>query len=35
MKINTNELGHVTNMATMHIYGKNRKISISPEAIDQ
>ena len=25
MKINTNELGHVTNMATMPIYGKNLK----------
>ena len=23
MKINTNELGHMTNMATMPIYGKN------------
>ena len=25
MKINTNELGHMTNMAAMPIYGKNRK----------
>ena len=25
MKIYTNELGHMTNMATMPIYGKNRK----------
>ena len=23
MKINTNELGHMTNMAAMPIYGKN------------
>ena len=33
MKIYTNELGHMTNMAAMPIYGKNLKIS-SPEAID-
>ena len=25
MKIYTNELGHITNMATMPIYGKNLK----------
>ena len=25
MKICTNELGHMTNMAVMPIYGKNRK----------
>ena len=25
MKIFTNELGHMTNMAAMHIYGKNLK----------
>ena len=31
----TNELGHMTNMATMPIYGKNRKKSSSPEAIDR
>ena len=35
MKIYTNELGHMTNMATMHIYGKNLKKSTSPEAIDR
>ena len=34
MKICTNELGHMTNMATMPIYGKNRKKSSSLEAID-
>ena len=33
MKINTNELGHMTNMAAMPIYGKNLKKS-SPEPID-
>ena len=32
MKIYTNELGHMTNMAT---YGKNLKKSNSPEAIDR
>ena len=32
MKIYTNELGHMTNMATMPIYGKNIKTS-TPEAI--
>ena len=31
MKIYTNELGHMTNMATMPIYGKNFKKSSSPE----
>ena len=34
MKIYTNELGHMTNMATMPIYGKNLKKSSLPEAID-
>ena len=33
MKIYTNELGHMTNMATMPIYGKNLKTSSTPEAI--
>ena len=33
MKINTNELGHMTNMAAMLIYGKNIKKSSSQEAI--
>ena len=31
MKIYTNELGHMTNMAAMPIYGKNLKKSFSPE----
>ena len=35
MKINTNELGHMTKMAAMPIYGKNLKESSSPEPIDQ
>ena len=35
MKTFTNELGHMTNMATMPIYGKNLKKSTSPEAIDR
>ena len=35
MKINTNELGHITNKAAMPIYGKNLKKSSSPEAIDR
>ena len=35
MIICTNELGLMTNMATMPIYGKNRKESSSPEAIDR
>ena len=34
MKIDTNELGHTTNMATIPIYGKNLKKSSSPEPID-
>ena len=34
MKIYTNELGHMTNMATLPIYGKNLKKSPSPEPID-
>ena len=33
MKIYINELGHMTNMAAMPIYGKNLKKS-SPEPID-
>ena len=35
MKIYTNELGHMTNMAATPIYGKNIKNSYSPEPIDQ
>ena len=35
MKINTNELGHMTKMAAMPIYGKNLKESSSPEPVDQ
>ena len=36
MKIYTNELGHMTNMAAMPIYGKNsKKKSSTPEPIDQ
>ena len=35
MKIYTNELGHMTNMATMPIYGNNLKKSSSPELIDR
>ena len=35
MKINTNELGHMTKFASMPIYGKNLKKSSSPEAIDR
>ena len=34
MKSYTNELGHMTNMATMPIYDKNLKESSSPEPID-
>ena len=34
MKIYTNALGHMTNMATMPIYGKNLKKITHPEAID-
>ena len=32
MKIYTNELGHMTNMATMPIFGKILKKSSTPEA---
>ena len=35
MKINTNDMGHMTNMAAMPIYGKNLKKSSSPEAINR
>ena len=35
MKIYTNELGHMTNMATMPIYGKNLEKSPSPEPNDR
>ena len=35
MKIYTNELGHMTNMASMPIYGKNLKKSSSPESLDR
>ena len=35
MKIYTNELGDMTSMAAMPIYGNNHKNSSSPEAIDQ
>ena len=35
MKIYTNGLGHMTNMATMLIYGKNLKTFSSPEPIDR
>ena len=35
MKIYTNELGHMTTMATMPIYGKNLKKSTSAEAKDR
>ena len=34
-KIYTNELGHMTNMAALPIYGKNLKKSSSPEPIDR
>ena len=34
MKLYTNELGHITNMAAVPIYGKNLKQSSSPEQID-
>ena len=33
MEINTNELGYMTNMATMPVYGKNLKKSSTPETI--
>ena len=35
MKINTNELGHMTKMAAMPVYGKNLKKSSTPEPTDQ
>ena len=35
MKIYTNELGHMTNMAVMPIYGRNLKKSASPESRDR
>ena len=35
MKIYTNDLGHMTNMAAMPIYGKNLIKSSSPEQIDR
>ena len=35
MKINTNELGHMTKMAAMSLYGKNLKKSSSPEPVDR
>ena len=35
MKIGTNKLGHITNMAAMPIYGKNLKKSSSPKQIDR
>ena len=35
MKIYTNELGRITNMAAMEIYGKILKKSSSPEPIDR
>ena len=35
MKIYTNELSLMTNMAAMPIYGKNIKKSSTPEPIDQ
>ena len=34
MKICTNELGHMNNMAAMPIYGKNLKKSSSTELLD-
>ena len=35
MKKNTNELGHMTKMAAMPIYGENLNKSSAPEPIDQ
>ena len=35
MKMYTNELGHMTNMAAMPIYDKKLKKSSSPEPVDQ
>ena len=34
MKIYTNDLGHMTNMTAMPIYGKNLKKSSTPEPIN-
>ena len=34
MKIYTNDLGHMTNMAAMPIYGRNLRKFSSPEPID-
>ena len=34
MKIYTNEMGLITNMAAMPIYGKNLKKNSAPEPID-
>ena len=35
MKIYTNELGHITNMVAMPIYGKKNEKSSTPEPIDR
>ena len=35
MKIYINELGHMTNMTAMPIYGKNFNKSSTPEPIDR
>ena len=35
MKIDINELGHMTKMAAMPIYGKNLKKSSSPKPLDR
>ena len=35
MKINTKEVGYMTNMAALPIYGKNLKKSSSRESIDR
>ena len=35
MKIYTNELGHMTNMVAMPIYGKNLKKPSSQEPVDR
>ena len=35
MKIYTNELGHMTNMAAIPIHGKNLEKSFSLESIDR
>ena len=35
MKIDTTELGHMTKLDAMPIYGKNLKTSSFPEPIDQ